>query len=160
MLNRKIADLEQRLDKLPAQDNAAVESSEASVEHPSPTVEERIAKNQQRIQRIDRALDAEPHNGKWSHETAKVLEDLFTSVVPAGSTLSDTTCGETFCRLIVQHENQEARDHFVVFPRQVPGMGVRGLIEHHEDGTEQTTLYVVRKEYDTPEHPVRQQDQG
>jgi hypothetical protein len=39
-------------------------------------------------------------------------------------------------------------------------MGVRGLIEHHEDGTEQTTLYVVRKEYDTPEHPVRQQDQG
>jgi hypothetical protein len=105
-------------------------------------------------------LDNEPRDGTWSRETTKVLEELFTSVVPAGSTLADTTCGETFCRLVVMHEDQEARDGFEIFPRKVRGMGVRGLIEHREDGTEQTTLYVVRKEYDSPEHPVRRQDQG
>jgi hypothetical protein len=60
--------------------------------------------------------------------------------------------------LIVTHESTQARNDFEVFPGKLPGMGVRGLIEHHEDGTEQTTLYVVRKEYDTPEHPVRVPD--
>lgn len=159
-LTRRIAHLEQRIDKAPTQGIEATESSQAPVEPPSLTVEERIVRNQERIQRIDRALESEPHDGKWSHETTKVLEDLFAAVVPAGSTLADTTCGETFCRLVVRHENHEARNDFEVFPRKMPGMGVRGLIEHRDDGTEQTTLYVVRKEYDSPEHPVRRQDQG
>jgi hypothetical protein len=160
LLTRKIAELEKRMDQLPPQVRDGTPASEALREDPFPTVEERIVRNQERIRRIDRALDSEPHNGTWSHETTKVLEDLFASVVPVGSTLTNTTCGETFCRLVVHHENHVARGEFEVFPRKVPGMGVRGLIEHHEDGTELTTLYVVRKEYDTPEHPVRKQDQG
>ncbi|HEX2881651.1 MAG TPA: hypothetical protein VHO25_19130 [Polyangiaceae bacterium] len=76
----------------------------------------------------------------------------------SGSSLSETTCGATFCRLIVTHESSQARNEFEVFAGKVPGMGARGLVEHHEDGTARTTLYVVRKEYDTPEHPVRVQD--
>jgi hypothetical protein len=160
ILTRKVAALEERLNKLPTADKAIAESDRTHAEPPSLTPAERATRNLERIQRIDRALESEPHDGQWSRETTRVLEDLFTSVVPAGSTLSNTTCGETFCRVIVQHENQGARDDFEIYPRKVPGMGVRGLIEHREDGTEQTTLYVVRKEFDTPDHPVRRQDQG
>lgn len=158
-LREKLARLEARIDQLAKQPTQKEARDEPPwKEPPSLTYEQRIERNHSRIRRIDEALDHEPHDGRWSADTSRVLEELFVSVVPPGSSLSETTCGETFCRLIVKHENQKARDEFEVFPRKVPGMGVRGLIEHHDDGTEQTTLYVVRKEYDTPEHPVRLQD--
>lgn len=158
LLARKVAALEQSLSKTSDKSNAVDHSDSAHPEPPSLTPAERAARNFNRIQRIDRALETEPRDGPWARATTRTLEDLFTSIVPDGSTLSDTTCGETFCRLVVKHEDQKARDEFEIFPRKVPGMGVRGLIEHYEDGTEQTTLYVVRKEYDTPEHPVRLKD--
>jgi hypothetical protein len=158
-LTAKIAQLESRIEQLAKQQtNPSVLAERSLGEVPSLSLEERMERNRSRIQRIDRALESEPHDGRWSMDTSRVLEDLFVSVVPSGSSLSQTTCGETFCRLIVRHENRRARDEFEVFPRKVPGMGVRGLIEENEDGTGQTTLYVVRKEYDTPEHPVRVQD--
>lgn len=156
LLNR-MSELEQRMEKLQTREDTAAESGNARVEPPSLTPEERIARNQARIQRIDSALEHEPHNGQWSYETTRVLQDLFVAVVPTGSTLNDTTCGETFCRLVVRHQNRRARDDFEIFSRKVP-MGARGLIEELDDDAEQTTLYVVRKEYDTPEHPVRLQD--
>lgn len=158
-LLQKVAQLEERIAQLATrQAGQTVGQDRAAYEPPSLTPEERMERNRTRIRRIDKALESEPQGGQWSMNTSRVLEDLFASVVPPGSSLSQTTCGETFCRLIVKHESRNARDEFERFPGKVPGMGVRGLIEENEDGTGQTTLYVVRKEYDTPEHPVRVQD--
>jgi len=160
MLLDKVDALEQRVDELLAQQAGSREPSESTAEErPSLTLAQIVERNRSRIQRINAALDSEPRDGQWSRDTSVELQSLFSSVVQPGSSLAETTCGETFCRMTVSHDNEQARHQFEAFPRKV-NMGVHGLIEEGEDGKSRTTLYVVRKENDNPEHPVRRHDQG
>jgi hypothetical protein len=110
-----------------------------------------------RVARIDKGLASERRDRPWAVDTEAALTKAFVEGGFAGSTVEATDCQTTYCRMRVVHAGWEEQRAFIRIAKKAR-MGTRMLPYELDDGQVETVAYFVRKQFDTPEHPVRQQD--
>jgi hypothetical protein len=157
----EIRALEQRLKKLEAkatqtrQDDSNSQAYERDDTEQGTVNGDPMAVRHEQIQRLDRILNDESYDPTWSSKTEEMLQGGFAQRGFDGSTLRDTKCGTSFCRMNVRHRDHLSQSEFETFSQATGRMGGIMLFTAAVDGQPETTLYLVRKELDSPDHPVR-----
>jgi hypothetical protein len=150
-LNERLAQLEQDSKKEPAPPPSAADPEmPAGLERTpyDPKVMNTHAAN------LDATLERDGTDGSWSPQARAQLEKLFESELPPGASLESVDCGSSFCRVRAAYETAEARETFEQHTMHGAKMGGVAL-RTERDGRPTSSIYLVRKDEDTPDHPVR-----
>jgi hypothetical protein len=123
---------------------------------------EREAQERQRIEQVVSHLDDSFHNESYDSDWAAQIEtgitDDFKGIEWNSSTLADTSCRSTLCRVVVTHKNLGAADEFVARMGTLQAFAnTEGFYQHVtlEDGTSATVVYIARQGHRLPPIPLQ-----
>lgn len=151
-------ELESLRARLGALERRATAAGPASVPNARVEAEERVPlPPRERAAVIDARLANEGQDPAWASATQSALMTAFTEGGFVGSTIEDVSCVRTYCRMQVAHTNWKTQRAFTEIAGASLRMGTRMLPYELADGRIETVAYFVRKDFDTPEHPVRGQ---
>jgi hypothetical protein len=121
---------------------------------------EREAQERQRIEQVVSHLDDSFHNESYDSDWAAQIEteitEDFKGIEWNSSTLTDTNCRSTLCRVVVTHKNVGAADEFVARMGTLQAFAnTEGFYQHVtlEDGASATVVYIARQGHRLPPIP-------
>jgi len=104
---------------------------------------------------LDRALAAENFDHEGSNALQARVAELLRSQHFEGSLLAQAECGQTLCRVELQHQGEDAERTFVDFSPLLLERNAEGFIEiiEYEDGGKGALIYLSRDGFGLPESP-------
>ena len=101
---------------------------------------------------FEEVLSEQTLDARWTEEKLSAMREKLSEEALGGTTLKSVECYENLCRIIVEHEDEEAYKTFKSYgtesgPLDGPSHGSRKPLE---DGRLQTTVYLSRPTDSSP----------